>query len=116
MTLQDVVRILDCRVAASEADMNSTVLSGCGCDLMSDVLTFAKPGSLLLTGLCNIQAIRTAEMSDIKMLCFVRAKQPTQKMITLARKTGITVLTTSLPLFEACGRLYANGLTGIHGR
>jgi predicted transcriptional regulator len=116
MTLQDVVRILDCQVVASEADLNSTVASGCGCDLMSDVLTFAKPGSLLLTGLCNIQAIRTAEMSDIKMLCFVRAKQPTQKMISLARRTGITVLTTSLPLFEACGRLYANGLTGIYGR
>ena len=116
MTLQDVVRILDCQVVASEANLNSTVLSACGCDLMSDVLAFAKPGSLLLTGLCNIQAIRTAEMSDIKVICFVRAKQPTQKMITLARKAGIAVLTTSLPLFEACGRLYANGLTGIHGR
>jgi len=45
-----------------------------GADLMSDVLAFARPGSLLLTGLTNIQIIRTAQMLDIPAVVFVRGK------------------------------------------
>jgi hypothetical protein len=116
MVLQDVVRILDCQILAHEGDLSLVVPSGCGCDLMSDVLAFTRPGSMLLTGLCNVQAIRTAEMSDTKVICFVRGKQPTEEMIALARAAGITVLTTSLPLFEACGKLYMNGLSGVLDR
>lgn len=112
MTLKEVVKILDCQVLVGEEELDTDVLVGCGCDLMSDVLAFIKPGAMLLTGLCNPQAVRTAEMSDVKVVCLVRGKEPNDEVVTLARENGIILLTTSLPMFEACGRLYRNGLVG----
>ncbi|MBM3324619.1 MAG: hypothetical protein FJY66_03030 [Calditrichaeota bacterium] len=113
MTLKEIIEILQCRVMVNEQDLNMKVKAGCGCDLMSDVLAFIKPGALLLTGLNNPQAIRTAEVAEIKIICFVRGKQPSTEVTTLAKESGITLLTTSLPMFEACGKLYMNGLKGL---
>lgn len=112
MTVKEIVQILNCQVLTGENDLNGEVKAGCGCDLMSDVLAFIKPGAILLTGLNNPQVIRTAEMSDVNVVCFVRGKQPNEEVIALARENGIILLTTSLPMFDACGKLYTNGLLG----
>jgi hypothetical protein len=84
----------------------------CGCDLMSDVLAFIKEEALLLTGLTNLQVVRTAEMANIKALVFVRGKKPDRETIALARAQNIPLLVTHLPMYEACGRLYRHGLPG----
>ncbi len=88
------------------------VTMACGSDLMSDVLAFIKSGALLLTGLTNPQAVRTAEMADIVAICFVRGKNPPEETVRLAREKGIPLLATRLPMYEACGRLYEHGLPG----
>ena len=79
---------------------------------MSDVLTFIKSNSLLLTGITNPQVIRTAEISDIPAICFVRGKKPQTKTIKLASEKKIPLFTTVFSLYEACGRLYNKGLFG----
>jgi len=113
MTIKEVINILDeCRVITRGNDPGMVVKAGCGCDLMSDVLAYIKPGAMLLTGLNNPQAIRTAEIADIKAVCFVRGKKPSPEMIEMAQGRGIVLLTTSLPMFEACGRLFTHGLVG----
>ena len=80
--------------------------------MMSDVLAYVKDQSVLLTGLCNPQAVRTAEMMDIVCIVFVRGKVPDQAMIDLAKEREIVILSTRTRMFEACGILYANGLRG----
>ena len=84
----------------------------CGADLMSDVLAFTKSDSLLLTGLTNPQVIRTAEIAEIKAVCFVRGKRPQAETVALAQEKGIPLLCASLPMYESCGRLYGSGLPG----
>ena len=76
MTVKDVKEILNARVLAGEELMDQEVRSACGSDMMSDVLAFSKDHSVLLTGLCNPQVIRTAEMLDLVCLVFVRGKVP----------------------------------------
>ncbi|MFB0516660.1 MAG: DRTGG domain-containing protein [Candidatus Neomarinimicrobiota bacterium] len=112
MTLAQIVKILDGDFLSSRDHRQKQVHTGCGCDLMSDVLAFIKPNALLLTGLTNAQVIRTAEMADVKAICFVRGKKPGGEVIALADEKDIALLATSLPLFEACGRLYREGLAG----
>lgn len=114
MTLEEVKNILDAEVisAPGRDNLQVEVKMGCGADLMSDVLTFIKAESLLLTGLTNPQVVRTAEMVDVKAICFVRAKRPGPDTVRLAESKGIPLLMTGLPMFEACGRLYRNGLPG----
>lgn len=81
-------------------------------DLMSDVLALASADTLLITGLINMQAIRTAEMADMPAILFVRGKQPTEEMLALAREVGIAILVSPYTMYEACGLLYAAGLRG----
>lgn len=112
MQLNQVQQILEARVWTGEEMLQCEVYSACGCDLMSDVLAFAKEKILLLTGLINLQVIRTAEMLDIKAIVFVRGKKPTADMIHLARERGIVLFSTEIPLYPACGLLYEAGLKG----
>ena len=116
MTLDEAREILDADVIVGSDLQNITVEMGCGADLMSDVLAFTKTGALLLTGLTNVQVVRTGEMADIVGICFVRGKMPQQETIELARENALPLLTTELPMFESCGRLYRDGLRGCSER
>jgi len=109
--LKQVAKILDAE-AISGCDRDTDVATGCGCDLMSDVLTFAKPGGVLLSGLTNVQVVYSASAAGVKAICFVRGKRPFEETIELANRKKIALLATRLPLFEACGRLYKKGLKG----
>ena len=65
---------------------------------------------VLLTGLCNPQVIRTAEMMDMRCVVFVRSKCPSEEMIRLAKESDLVVLRTAKRMYESCGRLYDRGL------
>lgn len=113
MRLRDLAKIVDASVIIGEEMLDKvTIARAFAADLMSDVLAFAKGGSLLLTGLTNPQVIRTVEMMDISAILFVRGKIPLQETIDLAMNKGIPLLTTKYILFETCGRLFQAGIGG----
>lgn len=112
MRLQEVKEILDAEFIVGEDQLDMEVKAAFGADLMSDVLAFAKPGSLLLTGLANPQVVRTSDVLDIAAIIMVRGKRPLPETIQLAEELRIPLLTTKFILFEAVGRLYAKGIVG----
>lgn len=112
MKIRRIKELLDAKVLCGEENLDNEVYSACGSDMMSDVLAFVKDQAVLLTGLVNPQVIRTAEMMDMKCIVFVRSKMPTADMIELAKESGIVLLASKLRMYEACGKLYAGGLTG----
>jgi len=113
MRLRDLAKIVEAEVIIGEEFLDDIeIVRAFAADLMSDVLAFAKGGSLLLTGLTNPQVIRTVEMMDISAILFVRGKMPFQETIDLAKAKGIPLLTTKYILFETCGRLFQSGIYG----
>lgn len=112
MKISTLKEVLEAKIVCGEDMLDREVFSACGSDMMSDVLAYVKDQAVLLTGLVNSQVIRTAEMMDMVCIVFVRSKQPTSEMIELARESGMVVLTTDMRLYEACGKLYVNGLVG----
>lgn len=104
--------ILDAEIIVGEDCLDLEVHTAFGADLMSDVLAFAKAGSLLLTGLTNTQVIRTANVLDIAAIILVRGKKPSSETIALASELKIPILTTKYILFETAGRLYMKGIVG----
>lgn len=113
MKLSKIKEILGAEVLTGEELLDKVdVKAACGADLMSDVLAFTKEKTLLLTGLTNAQVIRTAEISDLVAVVFVRGKRPSAEVIQLAREQGIPLLFTTHPLYETCGLLYGAGLPG----
>ena len=112
MKISTLKELLDADILCGEEYLDKDVHSACGSDMMSDVLAFVKDQAVLLTGLVNLQVIRTAEMMDMLCIVFVRSKRPTLEMIEAAEESGITLLATDKRMYDACGTLYNNGLTG----
>jgi predicted transcriptional regulator len=81
--------------------------------MMSDVLAYAEPGALMVTGLVNSQSVRTADIADAAAIIYVRGKRPDDQTVGLADEMNNPLLASDMGLFEACGILYAAGLKGV---
>jgi predicted transcriptional regulator len=111
MKVSRIAEILGATVVSGEELLDTEIRSACGSDMMSDVLAYCKDQGALLTGLVNPQVVRTAEMTDIHCIVFVRGKQPDECLLRLAKERSIAVLCTRLDMYRACGLLYSGGLT-----
>ena len=112
MTIREVMEIVDGKVLIGEERLDTRVDTACGSDLMSDVLAFVKEKTVLITGLINPHVLRTAEMLDITCIVFSRGKMPSEEMLEMAEEIGITVISSPLTTYTACGELYIHGLPG----
>ncbi len=110
MKISKIAEILEAEVIAGGEHIENEVYSACGSDMMSDVLAYVKDQAVLITGLVNAQVIRTAQMMDMVCIVFVRSKKPTPEMIELAEDCGMVILATEKRMYEACGKLYSEGL------
>jgi len=113
MKLKDVAEMLQGEVVYGLDQLEKEVELGFASDLMSDVLTVQKDNLILLTGLANIQALRTAEMSDISCIVFVRNKKVNAEMLKLGKESGIVLIECPCSMFKASGILFSNGLKPV---
>jgi len=110
MKLSRVISLIDGELL-SPIEAESIEIGGAmGADLMSDVLTSIQPEAVLLTGLCNPQVVRTAQIADIRAIIFVRGKDPAVETLQIAIQENIPVIKTKLGLYKACGILFQAGL------
>lgn len=115
MKLREVVHHINAEVLNGEELLDEIqVEHAYGADLMSDVLAFASPGALLITGLTNIQIVRTAQMLDLPAIIFVRGKKPQDAAVKLAAQAGLPLLLCQMSMFESCGILFREGVLPCH--
>lgn len=112
MKLPELIKLVRGTLLTNPTSEDITIAGAMGADLMSDVLASIQPKSVLLTGLCNPQVVRTALIADIRAIVFVRGKNPAHETIDLANEENIPLIKTDLGMFDACGILYENGLPG----
>jgi len=110
MKVEEICSVTNGELVCGNATADREVTHAFASDLMSDVLTVDCSNLLLITGLANLQAIRTAEMSDIDCILFVRNKSVTQEMQNLAEELGITLIKSPATMFRASGELYRAGM------
>ena len=113
LSLTDIKDLLRAKVIVGEDKLDIPVKAGTASDLMSDMLTGQNNDVVLLTGLCNVQVIRTSVIAGVLAVVLVRGKQPTPEIITQAREHGLPLLSTPFTMFTACGRLFSKGLRGV---
>ncbi|MBD3335572.1 MAG: transcriptional regulator [Candidatus Eisenbacteria bacterium] len=113
MKLAEVQQLLQGEVITSFDGVDPDITSCMGTDMMSDVLAFAEPGALLVTGLTNSQSVRTAGIADAAGIVYVRGKSPDEQAVNLAEKLRIPVLSTKHGMFETCAILCNAGLKGV---
>ena len=113
MTIREIAQILGAQVLCGQDDLDRSVDHAFASDLMSDVLTLRNDHVMLITGLANMQTIRTAEMADIVCVIFARNKQVSPEMIALAEENGLIVLASKYSVFKVSGLLYQAGIQPI---
>ncbi|MGB4204580.1 MAG: DRTGG domain-containing protein [Bacteroidales bacterium] len=114
MKIQKINELLNAEVVCGEITNDCEIAFAFASDLMSEVLTIKKDGIVLLTGLCTIQAIRTAEMSDIHCIIFVRGKKVSEEMIELAKENNIILLECQYSMFKTSGILFSEGVQPVY--
>jgi hypothetical protein len=114
MTIKEIIGIIDGKVICCDERLNSSVEYAFASDLMSDVLTVERENMLLITGLANMQTIRTSEMSDINCIIFARDKKIGEEMILLAIENKMTLIESPHSLFHISGELYKAGIKSVY--
>jgi len=113
MKLAEIKELLHCEVLAGEEDLSVDISQVVASDGMSEILAFAKSRELMITGLTNIQSIRTADIAGVSAVIYCRGKLPDERVIEFARQKRIPVLSTKMGMFNICGVLYNRGLKGV---
>jgi len=113
MKLSEIRDILQAEVLTGEEGLGTDVQQVVASDGMSEILNFAKSRELMITGLTNIQSIRTADIAGVSAVIYCRGKFPDRKVVDFARQKNIPVMVTGMVMFDICGILYARGLKGV---
>lgn len=114
MEINEIIKLLDAEVICGHDRLNEMVSSAFASDLMSDVLTLDTDKMMLVTGLCNLQTIRTAEMADIGCILFVRGKKVPTDMKEVAMENRMVVLECKYSMFRTVGMLYSHGMNPVY--
>jgi predicted transcriptional regulator len=116
VTLKEIKEILGATIITDSVDLDLHILSACSADMMSAVLYYHTPNSLLITGLVQPQVIRTAEIAGIKSIVFVLDKKPDDNIIKLANQKKIHLLCTPFCMYTASGKLFQAGMPSCLGK
>jgi predicted transcriptional regulator len=114
MTIKEITEIIDGKVICCEDKLSTSVEYAFSSDLMSDVLTIEKENMVLITGLANLQTIRTSEMSDISCIIFARDKKIGTEMVKLAKENHMILVESPHSVFYISGELYKAGIKSIY--
>lgn len=113
MNIETIIQLVE-GTLLTDPEMRYNEINGAGAaDLMSDVLAYLQPGAILVTGLCNPQVVRTAQIAESSAILIVRGKTPPDETIDLANCEQIPLITTKLGMYDACGKLHRAGLSSL---
>lgn len=112
MKVSQIAQILRAEVRCGEENLDLDISYAVASDMMSDVLVCNDADRLLITGLCTVHTLLTAQILDLRAVVFVRSKRPTPEMIEVAQQNGIAILCTDMSMYNACGELYKHGMKG----
>lgn len=113
MTLEEIKEILEGEILVGSDALALEIRDVVASDGMSEILAFARAKELMVTGLTNIQSIRTADIAGVGAVLYCRGKVPDKRVLDFAREKRIPVLVTTKGMFETCGLLYGKGLRGV---
>lgn len=113
MIIREIGNIINAKVRCGKEFLDEDISFAFASDLMSDVLTLNSESMLLITGLANVQSIRTAEMSDIRCIIYVRGKKVSPEMIAIAEENEMVLLECEYSMFRTCGLIYKTGVKPV---
>ncbi|MDR0367870.1 MAG: hypothetical protein LBH82_01855 [Bacteroidales bacterium] len=114
MSIEEIVKLIEGKIVSEVEGNHYDVTHAFTSDLMSDVLTVNhSEGIVLLTGLANVQTIRTAEMANLNIIILVRGKKANRDMIDIAKDNDILIIESKYSAFRASAVLFNAGIKSL---
>lgn len=95
-------------------DDSREVAGGYASDLLSDVLSHAPRGGVLVTIQVHLNVLAVAVHAELAAVIFAADRRPDESVRLKAIEEGITLFVSPDCAFDVSGRLYALGLRGNH--
>jgi len=114
MKIRKIADVLGAQIICGDEFIDKDINCGFASDLMSDVLTLESDQLVLITGLTNMQTVRTAEMADLDCVVFVRGKSVTPEMREVAIDNNMVLMECKYSMFRTIGMLYEAGLNPVY--
>lgn len=112
MKLSELTRKLSLTVKAGSEKTDPDVTT-CYCgDILSDVMSHAKEGSLWITMHTHNNIVTVAMLQSLAGVILVNNRHPEEDTMRKANDEDVLLLTTNLTAFEIAGRLYELGVRG----
>jgi serine kinase of HPr protein (carbohydrate metabolism regulator) len=108
MKLKEIVKKLDLSelTKIEDKDINGVFIS----DMLSDVMSIAKPDDLWLTVQTHKNIISAANLVDIGVVVIAHNKKVPKETIELANRFNISMVSSDLSTFEIVSKLIEVGL------
>lgn len=106
MKTSDLPSVLSC-LPLYEGGTPKEIRGSYTSDLLSDVMSRAKDGYVLITIQAHKNTVAVASMLGLCAVVLCNGRPVPQDMIEAAREEGILLFSTEETQFEASGRLYA---------
>ena len=109
MKLNDLIGLIDAKVLV-EGNEDTEISCGYTCDLLSWVMAHGEPGMAWVTVQTHLNVIAVAVLSEMACVILPESIEMEQESLNKARSEGMAVLSSPLPAYEICGRLYTQGV------
>ena len=106
MTLSDLEQLPMLRRLTPEPPAPRPVESVFCCDLLSLAMSRARAGCAWVTVMANINTLAVASLADAACVILAEDAALDENAAAKARQQGITVLSTSMPVFEAALKVW----------
>ena len=111
MDLQTIIEALDLTLLTEKRDFcHAHIASAYMSDLLSCVMTGAKPHSVWVTLIANINIVAVASLLEISAIIITEDAQPNQDTIDRANMEGIVLLSTKDSSYIVAGHLWDLGI------
>jgi predicted transcriptional regulator len=112
MKLKEVIEKLGLELKSSVDSLDADVQVAYSSDILSDVMSHAREGSLWITLQTHANIVAVADLKSLAGIILIAGRQPEEDTMEKANEMQVPILTTKYTAFEIAGRLYELGIKG----
>ncbi|MBN1498403.1 MAG: serine kinase [Spirochaetes bacterium] len=112
MKLKEMMDKLGLELKSDSTALDAEVQHAYTGDILSDVMSHAKEGSVWITLQTHRNIVSVASLKSFAGIILIGGRQPDDDTLKKANDENIPILSTAMKTFEITGRLYELGIRG----
>jgi predicted transcriptional regulator len=112
MKVKELIQKLNLELTSTSTALDAEVQYAYASDILSDVMSHAKDGSVWITLQTHRNIVSVAELKSFAGIILIGGRKPDDETLKKANEENIPILSTKLSTFEIVGKLYELGIRG----